>query len=239
MRSFVIALSMLSFFATYSSDILAQNLMDRICREELVAIADPARAFVKAAECGDVEYVRHALDKGLPVETSERGSGSTAMHLAAMRGKLDIVVLLLKRGANADAVAAGSTYTPLIHAAVGGHLAVVNLLLDRGANPNVEYVYGTPLIAAVNHRRLETITTLLRRGARVNHSAKSRRGETALHTAVSRQEGWQPIDTQIVHALIAAGADPKATNARGMTAMQVARPEARALLETAGWTSRK
>jgi ankyrin repeat protein len=104
--------------------------------------------------------------------------------------------------------------TPLIEAAVYGSLANLRLLLERGADANASNAAGaTPLLRAAGDA--DKIALLLDHGAEVN--VHSRLGNTPLILAA------RPVDShRAVGLLLAKGADAKATNNWGATALMAA-----------------
>lgn len=65
----------------------------------------------------------------------------TALHNAAMNGRLEVVHYLLEKGANKNAQA-NSGETPLYLAVLNGHKAVVEYLLDEGADHTITNSMG-------------------------------------------------------------------------------------------------
>ena len=100
-------------------------------------------AFLKANYRGHLhvmEYLRSTED-GTDVNCADR-EGWTALHNAAGKGYLEIVMWLAERGARVDAKSRQG-YTPLMNAASKGHLPIVNYLLTRHApNPLLRNNYG-------------------------------------------------------------------------------------------------
>ena len=119
----------------------------------------------------------------------------------------------------------GRTYerTPLHWAALYGHVEAVRALLAAGASIHMrDEFYATALGAAVKGGSLEIVRMLIAAGADVKW--REERGlETALHSAVSRQD----VKIEVVRALIAGGSEVNVINRIGQTP-----------LITAGWGSR-
>jgi len=82
------------------------------------------------------------------------------LHVAARRGRRDVVDLLLAHGAEINAKAGGST--PLHGAAFGGQLEMVRYLLSLGADPAIrdDEHHGTPLGWAEHGGRTEVAAYL-------------------------------------------------------------------------------
>ena len=157
-----------------------------------------------AAMSGDREAVRALIKKGLDVNEAQ-GDGTTALHLAAMKGDAELAQMLLVAGANHRATTRIGAYTPLYLAARGGHSAVVAALLAAGADPKAETTNGTtPLMIGAASGDTKTITALVENGSDINAKDKAK-GETALMFAAAFNR------PDAVKLLLAKGADHKAT----------------------------
>jgi ankyrin repeat protein len=86
---------------------------------------------VRAARYGHVNVVRVLLEACAHVDGSDT-LGYTALHYAALGGRLDVCRLLLDWGARM--VPSKTKFTPLHYAASRGHFSVVKLLVERGAD---------------------------------------------------------------------------------------------------------
>jgi ankyrin repeat protein len=120
--------------------------------------------------------------------------------------------------------------TPLLRAARAADMGAMELLLEHGADVDLPQVDGiTPLMAAAGPyagasdtrgrflAELDAVAAtrrLLAAGAKID--ARDRQGRSALHTADLR--GWTGLATVLVEH----GADPLATDADGMTAIDAA-----------------
>ena len=157
-----------------------------------------------AAMNGDREAVRALIKKGLDVNEA-LGDGTTALHLAAMKGDAELAQMLLVAGANNRATTRIGAYTPLYLAARGGHSAVVAALLAAGADPKAETTNGTTaLMIGAASGDTKTITALVENGSDINAKDKAK-GETALMFAAAFNR------PDAVKLLLARGADHKAT----------------------------
>ncbi|PPS17321.1 hypothetical protein GOBAR_AA03297 [Gossypium barbadense] len=130
------------------------------------------RDLAAAAQLGDLNALRLALDNingsiDEPVE-----DGDTALHLTCLYGYLPCVQLLLERGANLEAKDEDGAI-PLHDACAGGFIEMVQLLLDRASNSgclkrmldSVDAEGDTPLHHAARGEHAEVIQLLLANGA--------------------------------------------------------------------------
>ncbi len=95
------------------------------------APADPATAFRRAAEIGDLSGLKALLEKQADIDSRD-AVGRTALMLATRHGQTDAVAVLLAYGADPNAADADGT-TPLQAAKAGDHPAIVAALQRYGA----------------------------------------------------------------------------------------------------------
>ena len=88
---------------------------------------------LNAAADGDLEIVRKIIERGQAQVDAQGALNRTALHQAAMNGKLEVVLYLLERRANKNVIG-NSGDTPLHLAVLNGHRNVVEALLDEGAD---------------------------------------------------------------------------------------------------------
>jgi N-acyl-D-amino-acid deacylase len=165
---------------------------------------------IAAANChANAPIVRMLLDHGADANQSTP-TGTTALLLAPGSDP-DSVKLLLDRGADVRAKNSGG-FTALHVAASRGDAKSAQLLLDAGADPNVRDVAlgRTPLHWAAQAGSAEVVALLLERGADPN-VRESLSGMTALMEAAASERAREDV----VQTLLAAGADPKASDRRG------------------------
>ncbi|HUV37347.1 MAG TPA: ankyrin repeat domain-containing protein [Patescibacteria group bacterium] len=153
----------------------------------------------KAADSGDLAAVRDLLEKDAALLESRDGDGSTPLHIACIKGHLDLARYLLGEGA--DPLAGDNeNSTPLHVAAIGGNTAVTQLFLDRNIDVDIRDDNGmTPLLFAGNRGQREMIDFLLSKGADIN--ARDTSGGAMIHAA--SYSG----NVDLLSSLIAGGAD--------------------------------
>ncbi|XP_077244705.1 ankyrin repeat family protein [Tasmannia lanceolata] len=131
------------------------------------------RALTEAAQLGNVEALRHAIDNlnagsiDDPVE-----DGDTALHLSCLYGYLPCVQLLLERGASLE-TKDDEGAIPLHDACAGGFTEIVRLLIDAANSPDsvkrildtVDAEGDTPLHHAARGEHLDVVRLLLTAGA--------------------------------------------------------------------------
>ncbi|KAJ4970885.1 hypothetical protein NE237_003984 [Protea cynaroides] len=130
------------------------------------------RPLAEAAQVGDVNALRHALDNlngsiDEPVE-----DGDTVLHLACLYGYLPCVQLLLARGVNMETKDEDGAI-PLHDACAGGFTEIVRLLINSANNADcvkrmldtVDIEGDTPLHHAARGEHVDVIQLLLAAGA--------------------------------------------------------------------------
>jgi hypothetical protein len=93
--------------------------------------AEPAAAFRRAAEIGDLSGLQRLLEKQTDIDSRD-AAGRTALMLATLHGQTDAVAALLAYGADPNAADADGT-RPLQAAKAGDHPAIVAALQRYGA----------------------------------------------------------------------------------------------------------
>ena len=143
----------------------------------------------RAAKPGVVKAILAAR----PKVNGRNASGETALMLASINGRLDVVRMLLDSGADPNLPG----WTPLIYAAVNNHVEVARLLLSRGAQVNATAENGmTALMMAAREGQLPMVLLLLEHGADVNYTSQS--GSNALSVAL--EKGRQDVANALARA---------------------------------------
>lgn len=164
-----------------------------------------APEIVRAAQSGNASEIEQLIDHGADLESRHRGTGRTALAVAAHCGNGDICKLLLHHGAKVNTFDS-SSMTPLHLAASNGHCQSVECLLQEGATidapgPNMM----TPLRLAVENEFVEAATLLLHRKAKIQ--TRDAHQLTPLHAAAKSG------DEDMVRVLLNYGADVEAKDA--------------------------
>ena len=152
--------------------------------------------------------VKNLLDQGEALDAKQ--NGQTALHYAAMGGKVDIVTILIARGANVN-VQDEQGITPLMLAAKEGRMDAIQALIAQGAKLDAQDKLGeNALHIAAAHGRKDAVGALLDRGANIR--ATTNAGLNALVFALNRiaQPGANKNDSDLVtfiRSKYGAGAD--------------------------------
>ena len=180
-------------------------------------------ALLQAARKGDVAAVEKTLKKGVPIE-STNDKGETPLCLAVIGGHVSTISTLLSHNAQIEARTKKSM-TPLLCARENvstSRIDVMRILLLNGANLDAKDENGdTALHQAVSLSRPDWVKFLL--SFNPNLEVQNNMGETPLLRAVD----FSPLSyaekiLETVQLLLDAGADTKATDEKGQTAVLIA-----------------
>ena len=160
---------------------------------------EAARRLYTASLVGDVEGAQSALETS-GVESSLDRKGSSALHLAAVEGHLNLVKFLVEQGAEVE-VTNNDGFTPLHAAAAKGYMEIVKFLVEQGAGIEVTSNDGsTPLHMAAENDHIEIVEFLVvKRGAQLEVTNND--GQTPLCRAAMLGH------TEVVRFLVDRGAD--------------------------------
>ena len=186
---------------------------------------------IKAVKKGDIEQVKKLLAKGADANAKDKGDlwisiiqylceaiigecflyypkGWPALMLAVGKGHNEIIQLLIDNGVNVNVKEDMLGVTTLIWALILKNKKAVQLLLDaKKIDVNAQDSLGeTALMKAITNGDLETVKSLIEKGADVNIKAKYATGYTALMLA-----SLEP-DIKIIKLLIKKGAEVNAND---------------------------
>lgn len=154
-------------------------------------------------------------------------NGSTPLHLGAEFNHVDVVNRLVGNAGTEEKEAVDkSGATPLHRAARHGSCQAIDALVAASVNLNAQDEDGfTPLHQAIEYDQKKAVTTLLsKEGNEITLASQD--GLTPLHRA------FRKGNSDVLSALVKAGADPKAKTCGGWTVWQLAkRQEGQGLLE--------
>ena len=131
-------------------------------RKELadLGVAYTEKAFLEAAQSGDLAVVKLFVEAGMSVHTASN-SGWPVLHFAAGKGRLEVVRFLVEHGADVKATGGWAEETALHWAAFFGHLEVVRYLVGQGADVNAKNSTDwTALAGAVSGGHTEVVAYL-------------------------------------------------------------------------------
>ena len=142
--------------------ILAAGLVATVC-----AVSDEESKLFKAARSGDAQEIRQLAAAGEDVN-QRHALGWTALHVAAVRGRLEAVQALLELGAQVDSA---DEFCSVYATAREKRINSLNVLVRREdefsdrLNNRVSFRGCTPLHYAVLMDRRQVVAALLRSGA--------------------------------------------------------------------------
>lgn len=179
-------------------------------------IDDRGPALISATIYGHIDLVASLIDRGLDMEITD-SLGRTAFFTACGWNHTNIAVFLLERGAN-PAVTCNDNSSPFFWACVHGNLDLVMKIFDKSGDLILLRTNGgtTPFGASVHHNELKTAEYLLKNGAGELLETTSFEKTTPL--LVAAQEGY----LEMLHLLLAYGADPHALSNNDQSALHLA-----------------
>ena len=127
----------------------------------------------QAAATGDVARVKELLPKTKPQELVRNDGRGTVLHVAVIKGHLDVARALLNYGLDVDALN-DTAQSPLYFAVEANRDDIGTMLLDHGAYQNRVDAFGlTPLLMAAQSNAVDCIELLAGRGADISYAISS------------------------------------------------------------------
>ncbi|CAE7214956.1 SLC35F6 [Symbiodinium natans] len=168
---------------------LAFRLRRYLARRRMPSLPDALRCAADHGHQAVLELLLHLrADPNVPADTGAYGVGFTQvgaypLHLAAKRGRLEVMEVLLKAGASIDAADQNGRTGLMVAAASGQHAAILWLLCHRAAADCMTHYGYTALHYAALVPRPEVVHALLE--GRASSNVVDREGRSALHAALS------------------------------------------------------
>lgn len=180
-------------------------------------------ALIRAAMFGQVEAARVLLAARAHVEHHAAPDGMRALHWAARQGSAEMVKALVAAGADVNAPD-GLKTTPLEYGIEAGAPAAVQALIAAGADPAkmrqpLSALVSSALNDEVPGAHVEALIAAIRAGRDLERPSGFRGASTTLLALADRAH--RPGAERVADALVAAGANLKATNEEGRTARQI------------------
>jgi ankyrin repeat protein len=165
--------------------------------------SSPEALLVSAAEEGNDQEIRHLLDLGVDVNSSD----TVRPHASA-----EAIRAFTAQGI--DIKSRFATLTALTRAISKNHSSTVRLLLESGADANLQSTNGTPLLIAITvNGSADMVKMLLEHGANPNSESDDNKSPLALLAALAKRT--EAVQVEIARELIKFGAVVDYQNARG------------------------
>ena len=128
----------------------------------------PSSALRISAVHNDIPFIKKLIRHKVPLnQTNEKGY--TALHMAVLCGREEVVELLLKAGANPNTQEKRRKRTPLHDAVESGYHGIVATFLNNKADQYVPDAKGdVPMIYAAREGNIPLVYLLARKGGKVD-----------------------------------------------------------------------
>lgn len=164
----------------------------------------------KLLRSAPIEVFEKALEAGVSAISRPGQWSPSPLWMAVERERQDLAELLLKNGARINGLSQDNE-TALWRATFSGTVGMMKFLLENGASVNPQQPPLTVAVRSWAPSSIEKTKLLLGHGADVNQVDYE--GETAITSAAeNRNEG-----VKLMQLLVDKGADPIATDGRGLT----------------------
>jgi ankyrin repeat protein len=196
------------------------GLRDQTLRQMAQGKVEEPDVLCWAVQNNRIEMVTELLEEGTPVDARDT-RGNFPLVYAVDSSNEPMVRLLLGHNPNVNGKYGNDT-TYLGWAVEKGHPGIVEALLAKGADPNAPFNWfplhptKLPLVLASQKGNLAVVKALLAANG-IDVNARDGAGDTALIGAA------QADHPAVVEALLARKADPRITDNKGKTALDIAR----------------
>jgi ankyrin repeat protein len=128
----------------------------------------PSSALRISAVHNDIPFIKKLIRHKVPLNQAN-DKGYTALHMAVLCGRDEVVELLLKAGANPNTKEKREKRTPLHDAVELGYHGIVAILLNNKADQYVPDAKGdVPMIYAAREGNIPLVYLLARKGGKVD-----------------------------------------------------------------------
>lgn len=174
---------------------------------------------LRSCEQGDLASFDRALTSDVDLEARD-ALGRTALMTATQKNHKEMVAKLIAAGSDVNARDI-TQLTPFICAAANGFDELIPLMVEGGAKlASVNRFGGTALLPSSEKGYLKTVELCIGAGVPVNHVNDL--GWSALLEAVILGDGGY-LYTDVIRALVSAGADPHIQDRDGVSSLQHAK----------------
>ena len=150
-----------------------------------------------ACENSQISLIKTLLKCNVNIN-SMNAEGLSPLHLAAIKGDIEVTKLLINEGADIELKDSKHGSTPLLYACQNGRTKTVQTLLENGADINAKSSNGTRAIHfAAQSGKTVIIQLLLQKGLDIN--CKNNYGETPLYYTMYPR--FFPLRCKVSHAL--------------------------------------
>jgi ankyrin repeat protein len=170
---------------------------------------------LRAAETGDLEGVKTALDKGADISATDEWMKQSALHKAASQGHVEIVEYLIEKGADSLKMD-GVDMTPLHLAARDGRTRVAKFLLETSVQIPERILNDAMHVGSMSVTGNPVIVKMIE-DYRVKMAKPSTSGRKDADSQL--QQAAHDGDFENVKSAIENGADVEAIDGRGMKAI--------------------
>ena len=124
---------------------------------------DILRSINQAIRSGDISVVKNLIKQDLSRLSMETPFG-TWLHVACLRGQLEIVKYLISKGLSPNVRTGPANNRPLYNATTWGHFEIADYLLNKGAVMDTDTPEANPLFGAIIKGQIDTAKLTIEKG---------------------------------------------------------------------------